>query len=335
MPPVEPVPQQRRPPAIARQAPADAEIEERRVRVQPLQRQPEPEAEPDPTPEPEVDSEIAAAPAETPVEIPPQNGAPEPEPDRESVPAVAEEPASEPVPEPASDPAPEAAVVAAPPRGPALVVPDPRAEQARLRQVEQSQVRHFVDLLADSVREGGGTWERRRRSADMTDPEAMYAKLIMATPMASGPTAYEFTARSMGRGFVGFGMHVHGRGEWNLSYYGGGDSILVWITSDPDTYGEARPRLQVYRSVDEVGMTMVAATRIPGSAFDERDYRIEYYPAAGSIVIYVDNEHTLSVDGFPAPGDFDYAALRALDEAAFSQVRIAPLPADQRFGEEE
>jgi hypothetical protein len=214
-------------------------------------------------------------------------------------------------------------------------MPDPLAEQARLRQVEHTHARYFVNLLAGSVREGGGSWERRRRSAEMTDPEAMYAKLIMAAPMVSGPTAYEFTARSTGSGFVGFGIHVHGQGEWDLSYYGGGDSVLVWITSDPETYGEARPRVQVYRSRDEVGMTLVAATRISGSAFDERDYRIEYYPAAGSIVIYIDNEHTLSVGGFPGPADFDYAALRALDEATFSQVRIAPIPADQRFGEEE
>jgi len=182
-----------------------------------------------------------------------------------------------------------------------------------------------IDLTGPLVTVASGSWSRTERSASMTDPRAMYAKLVVATPGASGPAAYDFKARATGTGWVGFGLHLHGRGSWKLSNYGGGDSILVWITSDPRTFGDSAPRLQIYRSRGEVAMTMLASARIDGSAFELRDYRIEYDPLAGSIAVYVDGEKRLSATGLQNPPTSDFAALRALDLASFSDVRITPL----------
>ncbi|HPM71912.1 MAG TPA: hypothetical protein PLE25_03015, partial [Spirochaetales bacterium] len=179
-----------------------------------------------------------------------------------------------------------------------------------------------IDLRAPEIRVGSGTWKREESRAAMTDPKAYYAKLVIPTPGLSGTTAYEFKARATGSGWVGFGLHVHGRGAWRLTGYGGGDSLLVWVTSDPKAYGDAAPRLQVYRSRGEVAMDLLAEARLVGSAFEDAAYRVEYDPAAGSVRAYVNGSLTLSASGIANPAPFEYAALRALDTAEFSDLTI-------------
>ncbi len=160
----------------------------------------------------------------------------------------------------------------------------------------------------------------------MTDPRSMYAKLVVpARDFSSGPTAYEFTARSTGEGFSGFGIHIHGRGEWKLSGFGGGDSLLVWITSDPKAYGDAGPRLQLYRSTGETAMRMTSSVRIPGSAFVSRTYRVEHDPEAGVTAVLVDGVRHLETFGRKTPPAFGFSALRALNTVEFSDLKIIPL----------
>jgi hypothetical protein len=161
----------------------------------------------------------------------------------------------------------------------------------------------------------------------MTDPKSMYAKLVVPSPDIAGPVAYDFRARAAGTGWVGFGLHIHGKGVWKLSGYGGGDSILVWITSDPKTYGDAAPRLQIYRSTGEVAMKVLASVRLEGSAITARDYRVEYDPAAGTLAVLVDGVPTLRVAHIKNSPKCEYLALRALDLAEFSDIRISPLNA--------
>jgi hypothetical protein len=181
-----------------------------------------------------------------------------------------------------------------------------------------------IDLNASSVRMPNGTWKRTESTAAMTDAKAMYAKLVMEVPETAVPTTYEFKARSTGTGWTGFGLHIYGRGTWKLKGYGGGDSILVWVTSDPKAYGDASPRLQVYRSSNEVDMTRLTSVKIPGSSFDMRTYRIDYNPDTGQIIVFIDGEQSLAYAGPKNPGPTRYAAFRALDLAEFSDLSIRP-----------
>ncbi len=181
-----------------------------------------------------------------------------------------------------------------------------------------------IDLSAPSLRVASGSWTRTARTARMDDPLAMSAKLVIPTPGAAGPAVYEFSARSAGVAWVGFGLHLHGRGEWKLSGYGGGDSLLVWITSDPKASGDAAPRLQVYESSGEVNMKMVASVRLEGSVYDSRAYRVAWNPATGRLEVSVDGVPGLTVDLAPRAAKSDYAALRALDLTEFSDLCITP-----------
>jgi hypothetical protein len=184
-----------------------------------------------------------------------------------------------------------------------------------------------LDLGAAGIRVASGSWSRKDTSAAMTDPKSMYAKLVIPTPGIQGPVAYEFKARAEGTGWVGFGIHIYGKGTWKMSSYGGGDSLLVWITSDPKTFGDAAPHLQVYRSYGEVAMKNLASVRLEGSAFDLRDYRIEYDPVAGTLAVLVDGVSSLEIAQLKDSPESDYIALRALDLAEFSDIRISPMNA--------
>lgn len=183
-----------------------------------------------------------------------------------------------------------------------------------------------VDFTQAGIRSGSGQWTLETSQAINTDGDAMYAKLVVPAPNLSGPTAYEFTAESRGWDWVGFGLHIHGRGDWKLSYYGGGASLLVWITSDPRRYGDPAPRLQLYQSYDEVKMILLESIKIPGSVYEARHYRIEYDPELGTIKISVDGIQSLTRTGLQNPAEFDYTALRAIDKAIFSNYQIYSLP---------
>ncbi len=170
-----------------------------------------------------------------------------------------------------------------------------------------------------------GSWDLGGPFAFMTDELATFAKAVIAPDARLGPTAYEFSARSAGHGVVGFGLHLHGRGEWKLTGYGGGDSLLFWVTRDREYFGDGRPRVQVYRSLDEVNMRLLASTPIDGSVDELRAYRMEYEPESGILRVAVDGGVVLKVFGLWADPEFDYAALRARDLTQFFDLRIMPL----------
>jgi hypothetical protein len=159
----------------------------------------------------------------------------------------------------------------------------------------------------------------------MTDPNALWAKLILPLGEKASPSSYQFEARSTGSGKVGFGMHLHGRGDWELKHYGGGDSILVWITSDPKAYGDATTQIQIYRSRTEVDMSMIASATIAVSPFDYHTYRIDYDTLSGQLTIYIDDTLTLQSDGLQNWSRYSFAALRAMDTAEFRKVKITSL----------
>lgn len=72
-------------------------------------------------------------------------------------------------------------------------------------------------------------------------------------------------------------------------------------------------------------MRLVATARIDGSAFELRDYRVAYDPTAGTLAVFVDGKPVLRTSGLKNPAPIDYAVLRALDLAEFSDLSIIPL----------
>ena len=132
-------------------------------------------------------------------------------------------------------------------------------------------------------------------------------------------------ARSTGADWVGFGIPIHGRGNWKLAGYGGGDSILVWITSDPKAYGDEAPRLQVYRSTDEVNMKLLSSTVVDVSIYDMHEYRVVFDQSSGTLNVSIDGAERLTLDTIKTMPGSSYAALRALDRAEFADFTITTM----------
>jgi tetratricopeptide (TPR) repeat protein len=339
------------PPPISRAAPEDAEIAARRAAEAAA---PEPDPEPEPVVEPEPEGE---SPAVT-VTLPP--------PEREAERAMVVSPPGQPEPAPETEPQqPQRVALAPPPPEPASevaqVTPEPAEVQARAEAAtprrpvaymtsemeltegdvgarvgsrDSIQPEPFVNFLGPGVSAMRGDWELHTNRADMTDPKATYAKLVVPAATMEGSTRYAIQARSTGSGWIGLGMHVHGRGVWTHDSYGGGDSILVWFTSDREAYGDDRTRLQIYRSTGEWQMEMVTSVICPGSILNLHQYAVEYDPGAGTLRVEVDGKPCLSVDGFPNAPDFDYAILRALDTAEFHGLSIRPADGQDPGGTE-
>ncbi len=183
----------------------------------------------------------------------------------------------------------------------------------------------ILDLSVPGIRVAGGTWVRQGSVASMTDPASYYAKLVIPRADPAGAFAYEFKARSSGKGWVGFGLHLHGRGALPGAGYGGGDSLLIWITVDPAAYEDSEPRLQVYRCTGSIQAIRLASVRIDGSAFEARTYRVEFDPTAGILTVFADGKSALRIENVPMPGGSTFTALRALDKAEFSDLRIFPI----------
>ena len=249
---------------------------------------------------------------------------------RDGIVTAVEEPELVAVAEPNAQAKPETAIVTAPsqPSEETITTPSDGADGAELipgPHTAPAMTFTSVDFTSPAIRRTNGIWRLTASDAVMTNSLAMAAKLLIPITGFDGPTAYEFSARSLGNDWVGFGLHIHGQGAWRLENYGGGDSLLVWFTSDPEHHGDTATRLQIYRSFDEVRMVLLTSVVIPESVFQTNRIRIEYGPATGHIQVFVNDISRLTFSLPRNAQSFDYAALRSINRAEFSDVSIQPI----------
>jgi len=264
----------------------------------------------------------------------------------EPEPAVAEAPAAEAEPTTVEAPAPAAKPMAPPPRPFAprtpvvlepVLEPMPPAEiavaemsiaLAEASPVGESDLPPEPDLIAivegfSRAKPVTGSWKLSGSSARQVDPKQYYAKLAINVEQGEKPIAYAFKARSTGSGWVGLGIHVYARGSTNPKGYGLGQSILVWVTSDPSHRGDAATRVIAYRSLRDAYMEdVLGEAKIPESIFDEHEYRVSVQPDSGEIVLFVDGAERFRLTGLKDFSAGSMVALRALDMAEFSGFRV-------------
>ena len=132
-----------------------------------------------------------------------------------------------------------------------------------------------------------GYWNVIGNTATQTDEDQYFAKLVLPIKQQTKPTLFTFQTRSRGFGWVGTGMHIFATDDHALKGYGYGNSLLVWLTRDPDYYGSADTRLQLYRSDDAVQMEMVLDAIIEEPMTEYLDVAILYEPEAEYITISV------------------------------------------------
>lgn len=104
-----------------------------------------------------------------------------------------------------------------------------------------------------------GSWEVTATEATQIETDQYFAKLLLPLSGQPKPTLYSFQTRSRAYGWTGVGVQIlsasdpaHGEAD-----YGFDDSLLIWLTRDPDFYGTENTRLQLYRSDKSVMMELV------------------------------------------------------------------------------
>ena len=104
-----------------------------------------------------------------------------------------------------------------------------------------------------------GSWEVMAAEATQIETDHYFAKLLLPLGRQPKPTLYSFQTRSRAYGWTGAGVQIlsasdpaHGETD-----YGFDDSLLIWLTRDPEFYGSGKTRLQLYRSDESVKMELV------------------------------------------------------------------------------
>ncbi|MBL8968660.1 MAG: hypothetical protein JNG85_16770 [Spirochaetaceae bacterium] len=169
-----------------------------------------------------------------------------------------------------------------------------------------------------------GDWTIGEENAAQNDPESYFAKLALPLRIG-GSLRYSFSARSTGKGWVGFGIHVLVAKVGTHRGYGEGSSTLVWLSRDPRG-GDPATRLQIYRSRNDVDMSIVDEAATDISALERNRFEIDVDPAAGLLVVRVNDREAYRKTGLFLEPLGDYVVLRALDRAEFSDFRVEALP---------
>jgi tetratricopeptide (TPR) repeat protein len=264
------------------------------------------------TPAPEEAPELVAAP----VEAAPEEVAPAEAPQRE--PPALVEVASAPVVE--EQPIPEAPVdTFIQPESPPIEKQEAEIQQVAKRSAPLSEGFNAVFPIL-------GTWTANPSAVSQTDKSALFAKLSVPLSQARRPLRYTFTARSLGSGWVGLGLHIFVETEKRRRGYGEGRSLLVWLTQDPKHNGDEAARLQVYRSTTDVVMTLEKEVIVPESVFDSNLIVIDMDPAKGRLSVSLNGSERLVCDELSDLAHGVAVVFRALDRAGFKDFRVEELP---------
>lgn len=175
-----------------------------------------------------------------------------------------------------------------------------------------------------------GNWELNNGVMAQTDPGQYYAKLELPLPQDDRPTLYSFQARSQGRGWTGFGVHVFADGT-DLRGYGYGESLLIWFTRDPREYGDDRTYVELYRSSDNINMARVLSAALPEDSREWMDIQVLYQPNEEYITIAVNGEEKLRYRTWFGIDWGVKVALRALNTAEFRDLAVQTSPGELRW----
>jgi hypothetical protein len=132
-----------------------------------------------------------------------------------------------------------------------------------------------------------GAWKFKENTVEQFDSSQYFAKLVFPVVQPNKPTLFSFSARAEGKGWLGMGLHIYVRDAELKKGYGLGKSLLVWLTRDPDAYGNMNTYIQLYSSTNAVAMKRVLEAAIPEPITQFNAIAILYDPQTEYITIEV------------------------------------------------
>lgn len=186
--------------------------------------------------------------------------------------------------------------------------------------------RSLQDVLKDSFLGGEsilGEWEVHPRRAIQSDGDSFFAKLRLPVEQATtSPILYSLDILSQDEGWVGAGLHLFTSGVNRERGYGHGQSILIWLTRDPDVYGSSRTYLQLYRSTGDVEMERIAHVALPERIEDGLLLEVLMDPRTNHITVATNGEERFRYFVFFPLAEGVEVALRSLGRARFENLLV-------------
>ncbi len=165
------------------------------------------------------------------------------------------------------------------------------AEKERMAEAEPGEPAFPVTLMEGFVRTVPqlGSWEVTASEATQIETDQYFAKLLLPLGRQPNPTLYSFQTRSRGYGWTGAGMQILSASDPapEKENYGFDNSLLIWLTRDPEFYGSGKTRLQLYRSDESVKMELVLDAAINEPLSEYLDIEILWEPMEEYITISV------------------------------------------------
>ena len=174
-------------------------------------------------------------------------------------------------------------------------------------------------------RVGLGTWKFKDGLIRQLDPNLFFAKVASPVTQTGQASRYSFSARSLGKGWVGLGLHVL-VGKGTHRGYGEGTSWLVWLTRDPVHFKKDTTRIQVYHSTSDVQMELVAEAPVSASVFDWNRFEVELNPQTSTLVVRLNTAEVLTVKVAQGLDGGNFVALRTIDQAEFKDYLVEAKP---------
>ncbi len=175
-----------------------------------------------------------------------------------------------------------------------------------------------------ATQRGPGTWKTMGDNVQQIDPDEFFAKLIGPAPEYQ-TVRYSFEARSLGRGWVGLGLHVLANSIKTHSGWGEGDSWLVWLTRDPVHFAKDQTRLQIYHSTSDTQMTLILDKPVSAAIKEWNQFSVETDTLSRILRVRLGDD----VAEVPLPANTmgpGMLALRSIDRAEFKDFVIEAKP---------
>jgi hypothetical protein len=208
---------------------------------------------------------------------------------------------------------------------PPTVAAAPASSAPEAPAVQTSSEWRVIGRGFSATERGPGTWKTEGDVVRQIDPDEFFAKLIGPSP-ADQIVRYSFSARSLGRGWVGLGLHVLVGGVKTHTGWGEGDSWLVWLTRDPVHFAKDQTRVQIYHSTSDTQMTLVVDKPVTGSIRDWNRFAVVTDRQTHALTVSLNDNEVISLplpETVQGPGRL---ALRSIDKAEFQDFLIEAKP---------
>lgn len=170
-----------------------------------------------------------------------------------------------------------------------------------------------------------GDWRGGATTITQRNPNAFYAKLRFNETQDSRPRLYRVVMQALDSGWAGGGLHLHVNHVQRPRGYAHGQSMLVWVTRDPNRYGNHSTYIEIYHSWDDINMARVSIARVDAPLSQALAVEALFDPVTGYLTVAINGVERVRYRHEVPQGSSVEIALRALGRMRFDDLELRVL----------